>query len=77
MYFSKNTIDAIKQITPERLEAAGVIALANDGKSYVCPACGNGTGETGDGIVPSIEKGIWLYHCFKCGVLQRNLSPRL
>ena len=71
--YSQRTIDAIKRITPEQLTAAGVIALANDGKSYTCPACGNGTGESGDGIVPSDEKGIWTYHCFKCGASFDNI----
>lgn len=36
---------------------------AKDGKSYVCPYCGNGQGATGDGIRLN-EDGY--FHCFKC-----------
>lgn len=32
--------------------------------SYICPLCGNGSGESGTGIVT--QDGIH-YHCFKCG----------
>jgi len=34
---------------------------------YVCPKCGNGTGNTGDGIVLNKKDGNH-YKCFKCGI---------
>ena len=40
-----------------------LMAQAKDGKSYVCPYCGNGQGATGDGIRLN-EDGY--FHCFKC-----------
>ena len=33
---------------------------------YVCPACGNGGGRDGDGIIR--QPGGYGYHCFKCGL---------
>ena len=35
-------------------------------RGFVCPACGNGTGRDGDGIVRNPKTG--KYKCFKCGV---------
>lgn len=34
---------------------------------YVCPKCGNGTGNTGDGILLDKKDG-YHYKCFKCGM---------
>lgn len=59
--------DKIKNICPETLEAHGVIQRAKDGKTHICPNCGNGTGKTGDGIVFQDKGGVWLAKCFKCG----------
>ena len=41
---------------------------ARDGRSYVCPFCHNGTGETGDGLSRRIDSktGKPKYKCFKC-----------
>ena len=36
--------------------------------TYICPVCGNGTGEDGDGIsVDTKAKNPYTLHCFKCG----------
>lgn len=35
-------------------------------RGYICPACYNGTGKDGDGIVKNPKTG--KYKCFKCGI---------
>lgn len=68
-------IAQINSFSPDALHSHGVIALAKDGKSYVCPNCGNGTGKSGDGIVPGKSaEGTWLYHCFSCGAGFNNIK---
>ena len=44
---------------------------ARDGKSYICPDCGNGSGKSGDGIRPRTSNGKVRWKCFRCG---RNFS---
>ena len=41
--------DAIKRLTPQELEIAGVIRRARK-SGYECKFCGNGTGSDGDGL---------------------------
>ena len=67
-------VDRIKSIAPEHLLARGVLQLARDKKSYVCPKCGNGTGKRGDGITSSYVNGAWLYHCFSCNTGYDNIA---
>lgn len=62
----------ILNLTPDELAAHGVLKLANDEKSYVCPTCGNGTGDNGDGLVYYSDSNN--YHCFKCGTHFDNIS---
>lgn len=35
------------------------------GRGFICPICGNGSGNTGDGV--SFIKDSYRVHCFKCG----------
>ena len=42
------------------------MAFARDGKSFICPECGNGSGKTGDGIKQSKFKGKFVWHCYRC-----------
>ena len=42
------------------------LSTARDGKSFICPACGNGSGKTGDGIKQSKLKGKLVWHCYRC-----------
>ena len=58
--FLKNQI---KNISPETLLARGVLQLANDKKTYICPFCGNGTGKSGDGL--AVKQYSWGYN-FRC-----------
>lgn len=70
-----DVITQINALSPDALQSHGVIALAKDGKSYVCPQCGNGTGKSGDGIIPGkAAEGAWLYHCFSCGAGFNNIK---
>lgn len=44
-----------------------------EGKQIICPKCGNGSGSSKTGIIPKIEGGKWLYHCFKCNNFEGDL----
>ncbi len=67
----------IKFIPPETLESHGVIThaktKANGRPTYICP-CGNGTGDTGDGLVVYQNSDGYAYHCNKKGCHYDNLS---
>jgi|GEM_PF-4779173 len=54
---SKTQVDAINSQEPYFLQAA-------KRTGYICPACGNGSGGNGTGIVKDPNSGRW--HCFKC-----------
>ena len=55
----KKVVDALKSEAPSFLEVAKV--------GFVCPECGNGSGESGTGITLNPKgKG---YKCFKCGLV--------
>ncbi|MBQ3451993.1 MAG: toprim domain-containing protein, partial [Selenomonadaceae bacterium] len=43
------------------------LSTARDGKSFLCPDCGNGSGKTGDGIKQTKLKGKLVWHCYRCG----------
>ena len=67
MFFDDFFKSHVKQIPPEELLARGIIQLADDGKSFVCPVCNNGkTGHDGDGLTPSLIGGVYTWHCFVC-----------
>ena len=52
---------------PEELIARRLgLSTARDGKSFICPACGNGSGKTGDGIKQTKLKGKLVWHCYRC-----------
>lgn len=70
----ENVKQEILAIEPETLHSHGVIKLAGDNKSFVCPVCGNGEGEDGTGITPKFIDSIWKWHCFKCGDSFNNIS---
>ena len=57
--------DEIKKIPPQELENAGILRKAKR-SGYIC-RCGNGTGESGDGL--SVQEYDWGFHyqCFVCG----------
>ena len=61
-----NIFDEINSL-PEALIARRLgLSTARDGKSFICPACGNGSGKTGDGIKQTKFKGKLVWHCYRC-----------
>lgn len=59
--------DYINQQQPIFLEAA-------KRKGFVCPVCGNGTGETGDGIIKDPTGDGQHYKCFKCNLYENVIG---
>lgn len=55
----KNREPAFLQKAPQRI---------NGHTSYVCPACGNGSGSTGSGIALDPHSKTKRYKCFVCGL---------
>ena len=78
MVISDNVIIQLKNIPPAELEARGVIVpartKANGNLTYICPNCGNGNGDSGDGIAFEYKDGAWLAKCFKCGEGYDNIK---
>ena len=74
----EDVITEINLIPPEELAARGIVQLAKDRKSYCCPACPNGTGNSkgkkGNGITPKMHGGIWKWKCFSCGKKFNNIG---
>ena len=66
--FSLNELrDRLKQISYEELCNHGFLQHAKK-SGYVCPKCGNGSGEDGTGIEEHIENnGVFTSKCHKCG----------
>ena len=61
-----NIFDDVNSL-PETVIARRLgLSTALDGKSFLCPACGNGSGKTGDGIKQSKLKGKLVWHCYRC-----------
>ena len=66
--------DQLKKIPYAVLTAHGVLKNSPDG-NFVCPACGNGSGENGTGIQEHIESnGVVTSHCYKCGESFDNIK---
>ena len=62
-----NIFDDVNSL-PEAVIAQRLgLAPARDGKSFLCPDCGNGFGKTGDGIQQNKLKGKLVWHCYRCG----------
>ncbi len=57
---------ALRAITPETLANHGFLKEAEK-SGYVCPECGNGSGEDGTGIEFQQVGDTYLANCFKCG----------
>lgn len=62
-----NIFDEVNSL-PEAIIAQRLgLTLAKDGKSFLCPDCGNGSGKSGDGIKQTKLKGKLVWHCYRCG----------
>lgn len=62
-----NIFDLVNSEPEEFIAKRLGLPLANDQKSYICPECGNGSGDTGDGIKQSAWNGRLVWHCYRCG----------
>jgi replicative DNA helicase len=61
-----NIFDEVNSL-PEAVIARRLgLSSARDGKSFICPECGNGSGKTGDGIKQAKLKGKLVWHCYRC-----------
>lgn len=49
----------------ERIEAGEILGHDRQGKGFICPKCGNGTGRSGNGL--HFKTGELLLKCFSCG----------
>lgn len=56
--------ERFNQLGEEEVAAATRLKMAGDGKSWVCPVCGNGEGERGDGIRQKVYQGRLTWHCY-------------
>lgn len=59
--------DDVNLLSEETIAQRLGLTAARDGKSFLCPDCGNGSGNTGDGIKQSKLKGKLVWHCYRCG----------
>ena len=62
-----NIFDEVNLLPEEKIAQRLGLATARDGKSFLCPDCGNGSGKSGDGIKQTKLKGKLVWHCYRCG----------
>ena len=55
----------LNNLLKERIEAGEILGHDRQGRGYVCPKCGNGTGRKGNGL--HFKTGELLLKCFSCG----------
>ena len=66
---SEKTKHRLKTYTAQFLAACGFVQLLpHDPTQFICPFCGNGSGENGTGISTDYtnDDGEYSYHCFRC-----------
>ena len=73
-FIPSEVLSQILAISPDEFVARGILQIANDGKSYTCLFCDNGSGKNGTGIKPNFSANVWTWHCFKCGKAFNNIS---
>ena len=61
-----NIFDEVNSLPEELIARRLGLSTARDGKSFLCPACGNGSGKSGDGIKQSKLNGKLVWHCYRC-----------
>ena len=62
-----NIFDEVNILPQELIARRLGLSPARDGKSFLCPDCGNGSGKSGDGIKQTKLKGKLVWHCYRCG----------
>ena len=65
----EEAIAFLKEQEPDFLEPAKTKVKGR--QTYICPVCGNGSGEKGDGIARDPKTG--RYHCFSCGKVHEDV----
>lgn len=65
----EEAIAFLKEQEPDFLEPAKTKVKGR--QTYICPICGNGSGEKGDGIARDPKTG--RYHCFSCGKVHEDV----
>lgn len=78
MFNYDNLKNQIKNLSPAELETRGVITAAktraNGEQTFICPLCGNGSGNSGDGLAVRLLNFGYNYKCFSCGQSFDNLA---
>lgn len=67
-----NIFETVNKLEFDRILNAVDLKKAKDGKSYICPECGNGSGRKGDGIRPTMYHGLQIWHCYTCDMHATN-----
>lgn len=85
----KNVLSAVNSMTYDergelalkinQLDLRKIFTADNQERGFICPLCGNGSGNSGDGITPSLttdDNGneYFIHHCFKCGNFEGTLT---
>ena len=70
-----NYLEKINSLSYGDFKAHGILQVAKK-KGYVCPHCGNGSGDDGDGISDEHREadGAVTSHCFKCNTDFNNIK---
>ena len=55
----------LNNLLKERIEAGEILGADRQGRGFICPKCGNGTGRSGKGL--KFKPGENLLKCFSCG----------
>lgn len=61
-----NLKEKYKNLSPSDLASYGILTPAKT-SGYICPFCGNGSGDDGTGIDMKLLNSGYEGHCFKCG----------
>lgn len=62
-----NIFDEVNSLPEAVISHRLGLSIARDGKSFLCPDCGNGSGKSGDGIKQTKLKDKLVWHCYRCG----------
>lgn len=70
-----NIFERVNSFGESDIAAAAGLKLAQDGKSWICPLCGNGSnGGKGDGIRQKLRKGRLNWWCPRCEANMSNVD---
>lgn len=69
-----SVFEEINSMTAEEILSRIHLPRANDGRSYICPSCGNGEGKDGNGIKPRNSNGRVRWKCHRCSTDFSNFN---